>query len=162
MRAFVTHGVILLLVLSTMIGCRPAEPLLEFREQVEVEDEGGSGTILVWVPATGVIDGEEVVLNSNHFKKNTYVEENPHGGGPMLCFEFTEEGSILCEQITSRLLDKPLAIFRGEGDDAEPLLDKEGQPIAPVVKAVITDKGVISGLSLADANELSRLINESP
>ena len=165
MRAFVTCSVLLVFALAAMVGCRSAETggtVLEFREQVAVEDEEGLGTILVWVPATGIIDGEEVVLNSNYFKKNTSVDKNTHYGGPMLYFEFTEEGSILCEQITSRLIGEPLAIFRGEGEDAEPLLDSEGQPIAPTVRAVIIDRGVISGLSLADATELSRLINASP
>jgi preprotein translocase subunit SecD len=72
-----------------------------------------------------------------------------------LHFEWDEEGSQLSEEITGRLIGQPLAIF--DGDNA--LLDDEGIPIAPIVNSVITDQGVITGLSLNEATRLSRQLN---
>jgi len=72
--------------------------LLEFREQVE-----GEGGKLEWVPATGVVDGQEKVLTSSYFKENTYLSQGDLGG-LLLIFEWNEEGSQLSEQITERLL----------------------------------------------------------
>jgi preprotein translocase subunit SecD len=66
-----------------------------------------------------------------------------------------DEGTQLFEQISTRLMGKPLAIFLGD----EPLRGEDGQIIAPIVQAVITDRGQITGLSLVDAQELSRVLN---
>jgi len=52
-------------------------------------------------------------------------------------FEWTSEGAILSEQVTSRLVGQQLAIF----------LDNELLS-APVVRAVITDSGIIDGMPL--------------
>jgi len=123
--------------------------LLEFREQVE-----GEGGKLEWVPATGVVDGQEKVLTSSYFKENTYLSQGDLGG-LLLIFEWNEEGSQLSEQITERLLGQPLAIFLS----GEPLLGEDGQPIAPTVQSVITERGRIEGLSLKEATELSQLLN---
>lgn len=119
--------------------------LLEFREL----DATGN-----WTPTTGTVNGENLTLSSKYFKQNTSVTLDQYGK-PLLIFEWDATGSQLSEQITTRLLHKPLAIFLG----AEPLRGQDGQIIAPTVNAVITDKGEIEGLSLADANELSRLLN---
>jgi preprotein translocase subunit SecD len=118
--------------------------LLEFREQVDS----------TWVPATGTINGQEKVLNSSYFKDNTYVTTDSTGK-VYLVFEWNTEGSQLSEQITSRLIGKPLGIFEGD----EPLLGDNGQPIAPIVESVITDRGQITGLSLKEATELSAQLN---
>jgi preprotein translocase subunit SecD len=118
--------------------------LLEFRELVEGE----------WVPATGIINGQEKVLTSSFFKDNTFVNIS-NTGSPLLIFEWNEEGSQLSEQITGRLIGQPLGIF--EGDD--PLLGEDGIPITPTVQEVITDTGQITGLSLNEATELSRQLN---
>lgn len=107
-----------------------------------------------WKPATAVIDGEEKELTSRYFKTNTYVGTSDIRGVE-LHFEWDEEGSQLSEQITGRLIGQPVAIF--DGDDA--LLDDEGIPIAPIVQAVITDQGVITGLNLNEASRLSRQLN---
>jgi len=155
--------------------------LLEFRELKEIpiggeqeeeeepvgeeeeEEADGDGTdivtIMVWVPATGLIDGEEKVLNSSYFKGNTYVTTSSQQGGVILHFEWNEEGAILSEQVTGRLIGEPLGIFEGSGEDAQPLLGDNGQPIAPTVNAVITDAGIITGLSLKEATDLSRQLN---
>ena len=142
--------------------------LLEFRELVEVEveseeeppaeQEGEGGeepeVVMEWVPATGVIDGQEKVLNSSYFKSNTYVARDQLGAIE-LRFEWNEEGAILSEQITNRLIGQPLGIFEGD----EPLLDENGRPVAPTVQAVIRESGRITGLSLNEATQLSQQLN---
>ncbi|HEY31583.1 MAG TPA: hypothetical protein G4O10_00590 [Dehalococcoidia bacterium] len=137
--------------------------ILEFRELKEVSidsaENGELETIFMWVPATGIIDGEEKVLNSSYFKRNTYVTTSSQMGGVVLHFEWNEEGTILSEQITSRLIGQPLGIFVGSGADAQPLLGEDGQPIAPIIRDVITDAGIIMGLSLKDAVTLSEQLN---
>ena len=119
--------------------------LLEFREQ----DAGGN-----WTATKGTVNGEELILSSKYFKENTYVNVSQYGA-PLLIFSWDETGQKLSEQITSRLIDKPLAIYLGD----EPLRGEDGHPIAPIVRAVIRESGQIEGLSLADAQELSRLLN---
>jgi len=124
--------------------------VLEFREQdAEVN----------WVPATGTVtvNGEEkeLVLSSRYFKENTEVTLHPTTNEVLLLFEMDETGAKLFKQISTRLLGKPLAIFLGD----EPLRGEDGRIIAPTVQAVIEDKGQITGLSLVDAHELSRVLN---
>jgi preprotein translocase subunit SecD len=119
--------------------------LLEFREQ----DEEGN-----WIPAAGTVDGEELVLSSKYFKENTYIDVDQFGR-PLLIFEWDETGQELSEQITGRLIGEQLAIYLSD----EPLRGEDGHPIAPVVRETIRDRGQIEGLSLVDAEELSRLLN---
>jgi len=123
--------------------------LLEFREWVE-----GEGGEMEWVPSTATVDGKEKVLTSGYFKENTYVTRD-NMGRILLIFEWNEEGSKLSEQITGRLIGKPLGIFLS----GEPLLGEDGQPIAPIVQEKITTSGQIEGLSLKEATELSQLLN---
>ncbi len=125
--------------------------VLEFREWDEARKE--------WVPATGTVtvDGEqkELVLSSRYFVERTYVTLDERTRSPLLIFEWDETGQELSRQITGRLINKPLAIFLGD----EPLLGEDGSPIAPVVREVIEERGQIDGLSLADAQMLSRFLN---
>ncbi len=123
--------------------------LLEFRELLEGEDGEPE-----WVPVVGTVAGKEKVLNSGYFQENTYVATDDFGG-VLLIFEWNDEGSELSEQITERLIGKPLGIFLS----GEPLLGEDGQPIAPFVRSVITTRGQIEGLSLKEATELSQLLN---
>ncbi len=141
--------------------------LLEFRELVEVEvedeEEGEVKIELEWVPATATIDGQEKVLNSSYFKENTYVTRD-NMGRMLLIFEWTEEGAELSEEITGRLIGRPapfnrMGIFEGQGEDAQPLLGDDGQPIAPTVRGIITTSGEISGLSLNEVTGLSKQLN---
>jgi len=129
--------------------------LLEFGELIE---EGGEARWVnelgEWKPATALVNGDEKALTSVFFKENTYVTRDDFGR-LFLIFEWDEEGSKLSEEITGRLINKPLGIF--EGDSA--LLGDEGIPIAPIVRGVITDRGQIEGLSFGEATELSRLLN---
>ena len=123
----------------------PLFSMLEFREQ----DATGN-----WISATGTLNDQNLTLSSRYFKEDTYVDLDSYGR-PLLVFEWDETGAQLSEQITTRLLGKPLAIFVGD----EPLRGEDGQIIAPIVMAVITDKGQIEGLSLADATQLKDLLN---
>jgi len=123
--------------------------LLEFRER-EVDEEGN----VTWVPATATIDGKEKILTSGYFKENTYVGQGSLGQ-IMLYFEWNEEGSQISGEVTGRLIGQPLAIFLS----GEPLLGDDEQPIAPIVRSQITDRGQIEGLSLGEATELSQLLN---
>jgi len=122
--------------------------LLEFRELATVDGEEQ------WIPATGTIDGEELALTSAYFKANTSVTKDEYGN-IFLIFEWDETGSELSEQITTRLLEKNLAIF----ENGEPLLTEDGDMIAPKVSSVITDKGSIEGLGLSVALTLSEQLN---
>jgi preprotein translocase subunit SecD len=122
--------------------------LLEFRELVTSGDEEE------WIPATGVFNGQEKELNSSYFKENTYVTTGDFGE-VLLLFEWDSEGSQLSGEITGRLIGEPLGIFLS----GEPLLGDDGEPIAPVVRSRITDRGQIEGLSLNEATELSELLN---
>jgi len=107
-----------------------------------------------WKPTTAVIDGEEKALTSRYFNTNTQVGRDNMGKIELL-FEWDKEGSELSTEITGRLIDKPLAIFDGD----TPLLSEDGTIIAPYVQSTITDRGVITGLSLNDATQLSQQLN---
>jgi preprotein translocase subunit SecD len=123
--------------------------LLEFRELVT--DAQGKES---WIPATGTIDGVAKALNSSYFNANTEVRTNDTGT-IYLYFEWNAEGALLSEQVTTRLLGKNLGIFEGD----EPLKGVDGTLIAPVVNAVITNSGIIEGLSRQDALQLSAQLN---
>ncbi|MDP2918833.1 MAG: protein translocase subunit SecD [Dehalococcoidia bacterium] len=132
--------------------------LLEFREEVDVKNEKGEVTGRQWVPATATINGVTKTLTSSYFKQNTVVSTGEFGGVE-LHFEWTEEGAQISKEVTGRLIGKPMGIFEGSGDDAQPLLGDDNQPIAPIVQAVITDRGRITGISLKEATELSKQLN---
>ena len=122
--------------------------LLEFRELI-VEDGEEK-----WIPATGTLNGQEKELNSSYLKENTYVTSDDLGG-VLLVFEWNSEGSTLSEQITERLIGKPLGIYLS----GEPLLGDDGIPIAPIIRSKIAPRGQIEGLSLVEAQEIAQLLN---
>lgn len=129
--------------------------LLEFGELItgdeafKWEDELGK-----WKPATAVIDNQEKELTSSYFKSNTYVTRD-NMGRILLVFSWNEEGSKLSEEITGRLIGKPLGIFEGD----TPLLGDDGRPIAPTVNSQITTTGQIEGLSIKEATAISKQLN---
>ncbi|UCG09860.1 MAG: protein translocase subunit SecD [Dehalococcoidia bacterium] len=131
--------------------------LLEFGEladegeEAKWENERGR-----WKPATALVGGEKKELTSRYFKENTFVTQD-RLGGVLLVFEWDEEGSLISEKITSRLVEgqQPLGIFEGD----ESLRGEDGRPLAPVVLSVITDKGQIEGLSFTEAEALSSQLN---
>ncbi|HEX9896527.1 MAG TPA: hypothetical protein VGA85_02560 [Dehalococcoidales bacterium] len=132
--------------------------LLEFRELVQTKDAQGNVIEERWVPATGTYNGEIKVLNSSYLKRNTEIRVSSLGAIE-LYFEWDEEGAVLFKEITTRLLNKPLGLYEGSGDDALPLLGEDGEPIAPIVQAVLTTDCVITGLSRQEATELSKQLN---
>jgi preprotein translocase subunit SecD len=129
--------------------------LLEFGELVADEEEAQwENELGRWKPAVAVIDGQEKELTSRYFKENTYIDRD-NLGRIELIFEWDEEGSKISEEVTGRLIGQPLGIF--EGDDA--LIGEDGVPIAPIVQATIVDRGIITGLSFNEAEQLSNQLN---
>ena len=130
--------------------------ILKFGELAAEEEEARwENELGRWKPATAIVDGEERVLSSQYFKENTYVTRYERTGEILLIFEWNEEGSKLSEEITGRLIEQRMGIF--EGDEA--LRGDDGRPIAPFVQSTITGTGQISGLSLNDAERLSKQLN---
>lgn len=129
--------------------------LLEFGELAASDEEAKwENELGRWKPATAIIDGETKALTSQYFKENTLINRD-NLGRIELSFEWNEEGSQLSEKITSRLIGQPLGIFEGN----EALLGEDGRPIAPRVDDVITDRGVITGLTLNESERLSKQLN---
>jgi len=100
-----------------------------------------------WIPATGYINGEVRELTSKYFEGKIVVVRDAIGR-PEVAFRWNEEGAMLFEQITTRLLGSPLGIF----------LDYELISM-PTVRAVLTDAGVITGMGLDEAMTLAMLLN---
>ncbi len=114
---------------------------------------------IVWTPALAVDGGgQQTVLAGRFLKPNTFLAMHPITGEPQLQFEMTDEGSKMLEQVTERLLDLPLAFFL----DGEPVRGEDGTMIAPIVRAVISDKGAIDGLAADDTRMLSIVLNSGP
>lgn len=102
-----------------------------------------------WIKAEATgITGESRELTGKYLKPNAAVTLHAQTNEPEVAFEWNEEGAILFEQITQRNLQKPLGIFL---DDQ--LIS------APRVQAVIQEKGVITGLNLAEARLLAIQLN---
>jgi preprotein translocase subunit SecD len=124
---------------------------LDFREQ-KLDENGNvvteNGTA-VWVIATAKDkDGNDKELTGKYLKPNAQVELQQTTNQPVVSFELTADGAVLFEQITQRLLQKPLGIF------------VDNQPIStPTVQAVITDKGEITGVTLEEGKTLSIQLN---
>ena len=130
--------------------------ILEFGELAAADEEAKwENELGRWKPAAAEIDGKETVLSSALFRENTYVSQD-NFGRIQLVFEWNKEGSKLSEVITTRLLNQRLGIF--EGYDTLRSED-DNRPIAPVVNNVITDSGVITGLSFDEALTLSKQLN---
>ncbi len=110
-----------------------------------------------WKPAKGNLNGQQVAFTSSYFKQNTSLTTNSLGK-LILQFKNNEEGSIIFKDITTRLYNNNkarLGIFSGD----EPLKGEDGQPIAPSVNGIISDEGIIEGLSLDEAKFLSNMLN---
>lgn len=114
---------------------------LDFREFDQATGEWKVAT------ATG-LDGEEKALTGKYFRPNAQVVFDPRTNQPQVAFEFDDEGAHLFEQITRRLISRPLGIF----------LDNE-LISAPTVQAVISRNGVITGLRLQEARTLAIQLN---
>lgn len=118
---------------------------LEFREQVPDPATG----IPSWQPAQAPgSDGAMKTLTGAYFKPNAQAVVNQQTGRPEVAFELTDEGAVLFEKITQRLVQKPLGIF----------LDEQ-LVSAPIVQAVLRDRGIITGLTLQEAQTLAIQLN---
>ena len=111
---------------------------------------------VIWVPAQATgNDGLQKDLTGRFLKPNTFISVDPITGLPVLNFEMTSDGSGLLQQVTNRLVGLPMAFFL----DGEPIRGNDNSVIAPVVRAVITDRGIIEGLPADDARLLSIQLN---
>ncbi|MFC1918193.1 protein translocase subunit SecD [Chloroflexota bacterium] len=129
--------------------------LLEFGEAALPEEEAKwENELGRWKPATAEVNGEVRELTSRYFRQNTYVSPS-QAGGVDLVFEWDSEGSVLSKEITTRLLQQRLGIFEGEAS----IIGEDGKPIAPTVNDVITEGGIITGLSFTEATSLSQQLN---
>ena len=97
--------------------------------------------------ATG-LDGEEKELTGKYFRPNAQVVFDQRASQPQVAFEFDDEGAHLFEQITRRLIGRPLGIF----------LDNQVIS-APTVQAVISRNGVITNMRLNEARTLAIQLN---
>ena len=128
--------------------------LLEFGELAGEEEEARWVNELGrWKPATAVVNGQERVLTSRYLS-STYIRHD-NLRGILLILEWDEEGSKLFEEITGRLVGKPLGIFEGD----EPLRGEDGKPHAPIVQRRITGNAEVTGLEVNEATELSKQLN---
>lgn len=119
---------------------------------------------IVWQPATADLNDDgtpDATFDGQYLESNTYVDtrvtQQNLTGRPILVFSLRGDGTDVAEQVTSRLSRRqyPLAPFL----DGQPIRGEDGQIIAPNVNSTITNQGVIEGLTLNDARELSTLLN---
>jgi preprotein translocase subunit SecD len=124
--------------------------VLQFGELTTAADKAVKWTVgdQSWKPALGTLHGQPTALTSAYFKQNTSVDVDPQSNQMEVVFQWTDEGSLLSREITTRLLNQPLGIFSGDQ------LIK-----SPTVLAVISESGRISNLERAEANQLSKLLN---
>ena len=114
---------------------------LDFRERDPATGEWRIAT------ANG-LDGQPKELTGKYFKPNAQVVFDQRSNQPQVAFEFNDEGATMFEQITRRLVGRPLGIF----------LDNE-LISAPTVQSVISQNGVITGVRLAEARTLAIQLN---
>ncbi len=107
-----------------------------------------------WVTATATTEGGLVVPLTGQYLANAYLGADPNSNQPIIYFQFNSEGAHLFEQITTRLLHEPMGIFL----DGQPIQGADGHIDAPTIQAVIKDRGQITGMSIADAQTLTKLL----
>jgi preprotein translocase subunit SecD len=126
--------------------------LLEFKE-VTADSTGqpskdANGDIIWKVAQANGTDGKVKDLSGKYLKPNSKVVLKQGTNEPEVAFEWNDEGAVLFEQVTKRNLQKPLGIF----------LDNQ-LISAPTVQAVIKSSGVITGVELKEAQNLSIQLN---
>ena len=102
----------------------------------------------VWIPATGTIEGEEILLTGKYLKPNCFVDINQQTSEALVRFEWDDVGAKLFSQITGRLIGEPLGIF------LDNMLIS-----APTVQAQIGASGIIEGLNIGEAEMLAIQLN---
>ncbi|HEU4758651.1 MAG TPA: protein translocase subunit SecD [Dehalococcoidia bacterium] len=115
---------------------------------------GGQVGEVVWEPATGTdSQGATRTLTGRLLKPNARALPDAlacQGNPPCVAIEFSGEGSLLFEQVTSRLVGLPLGIF----------LDEDLITAPNVQTAISGGKSVITGIdSLREAKRLSIQLN---
>lgn len=118
--------------------------LVGFRER----DESGAGWKIIEERGS---DGTPKPLTSAYFTRKATVTHDQRLGRPEVAFELTEEGAVLMEAASRRLVDKGMGIFY---DDQ--------LVIAPIVRGALRSHGIIAGLSVADAKRLAVQLNSGP
>jgi preprotein translocase subunit SecD len=123
-----------------------AKKLIGQTAKLEFKEQDASGQ---WIPSTGQLNGETVALTGAYLVPgHQQVTFSSRAGLPDVAFEFNGDGATLFGQITQRLVQKPLGIFL------------DGQQIsAPTVQSVLTQNGIITGLSLDQARLLALELN---
>lgn len=101
-----------------------------------------------WLPAQGQLDGVDTSLTGRYLKRNSFVGLDPQTNEPQVHFEWNGEGATLFEQITTRIVKRPLGIF----------LDQE-LISAPTVQDIIKDRGIITGITLDTGRLLAIQLN---
>lgn len=124
---------------------------LDFRELVyddkgsPVRDAQGN---FQWQPAKANLEGEQVHLTGKYLKRNSFIGLAPQRNEPEVNFEWDGDGAKLFEQITARMVGQPLGIF------------VDGQLVSdPIVRDVIHERGVITGLTLEEGRVLAIQLN---
>ncbi len=108
-----------------------------------------------WIDTTATTtDGQTVPLTGQYLNSARLVAD-PNSGLPVIAFEFNDQGAHLFEQITTRLKGQPIAFFL----DGEAIQTSDGHIDAPIVQAVISNRGQITGMSTDEANNLTKLLN---
>ena len=104
---------------------------------------------VVWKPATGVgNDGVEKTLTGRFLRANSRVIFDPLGK-PLVQLQFNSEGGKLFDQLTSRLVGFPMAIYLDEDIIS-----------APTIRTRISDgNSVIEGLTADEGRKLSIQLN---
>jgi preprotein translocase subunit SecD len=124
-------------VVTTLSG----RGLVEFRER----DERAEG----WKPIVERgADGTMQPLTSAYFTRKSVAVFDPTTRQSNVSFELNEEGALLMEAASRRLIDKPIGIFY---DDQ--------LVVAPVVRSILRDKGVIAVPTIAEAKRLAVQLN---
>jgi preprotein translocase subunit SecD len=123
-----------------------AKKLIGQTAKLEFKEQGPNGQ---WISSTGQLNGQTVALTGAFLVPGRQqVTFNGRAGLPDVAFEFNGDGATLFGQITQRLVQKPLGIFL------------DGQEVSsPTVQAVLTDNGIITGLSLEQARLLALQLN---
>src|SRR5437899_3309920 len=123
-----------------------AKRLIGQTAKLEFKERNASGQ---WIPATGQLNGQTIALTGAYLVPGRQqVTFASRAGLPDVAFEFNSDGAQVFGQITQRLIQKPLGIFL------------DGQEIsAPTVQAVLTNNGIITGLSLEQARLLALQLN---
>ena len=121
---------------------RFCEPATSRIAEVGACDDAG-----VWQQAIGTIDGRDIALTGRSLKSNAFVSIDAIGN-PAVAFELQGDGPEMFAQLTSRLIQRQLAIF----------LDDELLSAA-TVQSVIRERGQITGIGLQRARTLVLQLN---